>query len=418
MKKTGDPDIKKAYRKHKYHLHKLTTQAYWRYIEGIITPDDLDCPYTRMRKLWTYINHRRKDNSGAPSPSLKLNGKLYCDPTTKSNILNQPFKSAFSQRTTFTSNEFADSHRMPDADYPIMPDFKFTSNGIEKLLKCLNAYKTPRPDNLSPRLLKERSSEIAPLLQLVYQKSLEISCVPDDWRKANVTPIYKKGPKYLAENYRPVSLTLVCCKIMEHVLASNIKRHGEDNGILYQLQHGFRRNRSCETQLIEFIDDLIKNLQEGLQTDVLIMDFAKAFDKVNHSLLVHKIHQYGIRGKVNSWIKSWLFGRNQTVVVEGVNLSQVDVDFGKPQGSVFGPSLFIYYINDLKDRLRSTVRIFADDTIAYLTIISEDDAQHHQEDLDKLAKWGEDWFMQFHPAKCTVLIVTNKRNPIVTEYTI
>ena len=94
---------------------------------------------------------------------------------------------------------------------------------------------------------------------------------------------------------------------MEHVLASNIMRHGEDNGILYQLQHGFRRNRSCETQLIEFIDDLTKNLQEGLQTDVLIMDFAKAFDKVNHS---HKIHQYGIRGKVNNWMKSWLSGRN------------------------------------------------------------------------------------------------------------
>jgi hypothetical protein len=109
---------------------------------------------------------------------------------------------------------------------------------------------------------------------------------------------------------------------MEHVLASNIMRHGEDNGILYQLQHGFQRNRSCETQLIEFIDDLTKNLQEGLQTDVLIMDFAKAFDKVNHSLFIHKIHQYGIRGKVNSWIKSWLSGRNQTVVVEGVNSSQ------------------------------------------------------------------------------------------------
>jgi hypothetical protein len=254
--------------------------------------------------------------------------------------------------------------------------------------------------SIEPGLLKELSSEIAPLLQLVYQKSLDTSCVPEDWRKANVTPIYKKGPKYLAENYRPVSLTSVCCKIMEHVLASNIMRHGEDNGILYQLQHGFRRNRSCETQLIEF------------------MDFAKAFDKVNHSLLVHKIHQYGIRGKVNSWIKSWLSGRNQTVVVEGVNSSQVDAETGIPQGSVLEPSLFIFYINDLQDRLRSTVRLFADDTIAYLTITSEDDAEHLQEDLDKLAQWGEDWFMQFHPAKCTVLTVTNKRNPIVTEYTI
>ena len=99
--------------------------------------------------------------------------------------------------------------------------------------------------------------------------------------------------------------------------------------------------------------------------------------------------------------KSWLSGRNQTVVVEEVNSSQVDVDSGIPQGSVLGPSLFIFYINDLQDRLRSTVRLFADDTIAYLTITSEDDAEHLQEDLDKLAQWGEDWFMQFHPAKCS-----------------
>jgi hypothetical protein len=171
MKKTGDPDIKKAYRKHKHHLQKLTRQAYyWRYIEGIITPDDLDRPYTGMKKFWTYIKHRRKDNSGAQS--LKLNGKLYCDPTTKSNILNQQFKSAFSQRTTFTSNEFVDSHRMSDADYPIMSDFKFTSNGIEKLMKGLNAHKAPGPDNLSPRLLKEFSSEIAPILYSLYTISL------------------------------------------------------------------------------------------------------------------------------------------------------------------------------------------------------------------------------------------------------
>ena len=120
---------------------------------------------------------------------------------------------------TYSSNEFADSHRMSD---PIMSDFKFTSNGIEKLMKGLNAHKTPGPDNLSPRLLKELSSEIAPLLQLVYQKSLDTSCVPEEWRKAKVTPIYKKGPKFLAENYHPVSLTSVYCKIMEHVLASNI----------------------------------------------------------------------------------------------------------------------------------------------------------------------------------------------------
>ena len=185
-----------------------------------------------------------------------------------------------------------------------------------------------------------------------------------DWRTANVAPAFKKGQKYLAENYRPISLTSVCCKMMEHILASNIMSHGENNNILYPLQHGFRRGRSCETQLIKFIDDLTSNLEEGQQTDILIMDFAKAFDKVDHSLLTHKLHHYGIRGEVNTWIKNWLKDRTQSVVVEGEKSEPVSVDSGVPQGSVLGPGLFLYYINDLPERLRSRVRLFADDTIA------------------------------------------------------
>ena len=126
---------------------------------------------------------------------------------------------------------------------------------------------------------------------MIFRKSVATGEVPNDWRTANVTPAFKKEQKYQTENYRPISLTTVCCKIMEHVIASQIMNNGEQNNILYPLQHGFRRGRSCETQLIEFIDDLSNNLQNNQQTDVLVMDFAKAFDKVSHSLL-----HYGIQG--------------------------------------------------------------------------------------------------------------------------
>ena len=192
--------------------------------------------------------------------------------------------------------------------------------------------------------------------------------------------------------------------------------HGENNNILYPLQHGFRRGRSCETQLIEFIDDLSSNLQKNQQTDVLIMDFAKAFDKVCHSLLVHKLHHYGIRGKVNKWIKNWLTNRKQCVVVEGEKSQFVIVFSGVPQGSVLGPCLFLYYINDLAAQLHSTVRLFADDTIAYLVIETPEDASLLQEDLTTLAKWEDQWRMKFHPSKCTKMTVTSKRSPTKTEY--
>jgi hypothetical protein len=163
-------------------------------------------------------------------------------------------------------------------------------------------------------------------------------------------------------------------------------QHAEENNILYPLQHGFRKGRSCETQLIEFVDDISKNIQEGRQTDILIMGFAKAFDKVNRSLLIHKLRYYGTDGKATRWIQNWLEDRQQTVVLNGVSSEVVIVDSGVPQASVLVPGLFLFYINDLQSRLTSKVRLFADDTIIYLTISNEDDASTLQEDLNKIGQ--------------------------------
>ena len=148
-----------------------------------------------------------------------MDGKLYCDPVTKSNILNRQFKSAFSEKTSYTTEEFLNSNRMNSTttQHPNMISFDITCNGITKLLKQLNPYKAPGPDNVSPRILKKLATDISPLLQLIFQKSLDTGVVPDDWRIANVSPVYKKGQKTLAENYRPISLTPVCCKTMEHI---------------------------------------------------------------------------------------------------------------------------------------------------------------------------------------------------------
>jgi len=122
----------------------------------------------------------------------------------------------------------------------------------------------------------------APVLEIIFRKSLAWGHVPDDWRNANVAPIYKKGSKSLLINYRPISLTCICSKIMEHIIASNIMQHADRNNILKINQHGFRRSLSCETQLLTFIQELHDNLHKGYQTDLLFLDFAKAFDKVSH----------------------------------------------------------------------------------------------------------------------------------------
>ena len=195
---------------------------------------------------------------------------------------------------------------------------------------------------------------------------------------------------------------------MEHVVARQIMGHADEHGILYPLQHGFRSMLSCETQLIELVNDLAKNLHGGHQTDMLVMDFSKAFDKVGHERLLLKLAGYGITGKAHSWIRSFLSHRTQVVVVDGEQSGSVPVTSGVPQGSVLGPCLFLFFINDLAEDLNSTVRLFADDTIAYLTVDSDGDAGRLQQDLDKLAHWEDLWQMEFHPAKCYVLRVSRK----------
>ena len=192
--------------------------------------------------------------------------------------------------------------------------------------------------------------------------------------------------------------------------------HVETRNILYPLKHGFKKGRSCETPLLEFTNDVTSNLERGQQTDVLVMDFSKAFYKVSHSLLLHKLHHYGIRGKTNAWIQAFLSDRSQAVAVDGTLSDPANVQFGVPQGSVLGPSLFLYYINDIPDGIGANVRLYADDTVAYLAIDSKKDCLKLQEDLNTLAKWEKTWKMEFHPDKCTVLTISKKKNPILHTY--
>ena len=297
-----------------------------------------------MKRFWSYIKYKRTDNRGiAP---MRQNGLLHSEPTEQANILNKQFQSAFSEKQTYTQQEFHEKCQM-EGKYQTAPEINITCAGVMKLLQKLNPNKAAGPDNIRPKVLKELAPELAPILTIIFRKSLETGEIPPDWRLANVSPVYKKGDRHKAENYRPISLTCICCKLMEHIVTSHIMNHADKNNILYPLQHGFRSKRSCETQLIEFVDEITINMSSGKQTDVLIMDFSKAFDKVSHSLLVHKLDHYGIRGKTNTWIQNFLSDRSQAVVVGGEKSNFITVDSGVLQGSAIGPSLFLFYINDM-----------------------------------------------------------------------
>ena len=185
----------------------------------------------------------------------------------------------------------------------------------------------------------------------------------------SVSQVFKKGENYDAANYRPVSLTCICCKTLEHILVSNINKHLALDSILADCQHGFRSQRSCETQLVQFVHDIISNLDGDVNRGHKQIDLiAKAFDKVPHRRLLHKLDYYGIRLSTNKWINSWLSGRTQQVVLDGQASDPVPVLSSVPQRSVLGPILFLIFIHDLLYNTRSSVRLFADDCVLYRNI--------------------------------------------------
>jgi len=204
--------------------------------------------------------------------------------------------------------------------------------------------------------------------------------------------------------------------MMEHIIVSNIMKHCDKHNILAKEQHGFRGKRSCETQLAGFIHDLASSLDKGKQTDCIILDFAKAFDKVSHSKLLLKLKSYGIKNETFSWISSFLSNRSQRVVLNDTYSDSVPVESGVPQGSVLGPILFLLYINDITQDITSSIRLFADDCVLYRNINNNNDKTILQHDLDKLIDWEQKWKMQFNVDKCNTLHVSSPRKKIITPY--
>ena len=262
------------------------------------------------------------------------------------------------------------------------------------------------------------ANEISPSLPLAFSASLHQGIVPQDWKQALVTPLYKKGNRSNPANYRPISLTCICSKILEHIVHTNIMSHLINLNILSDSQFGFRKNYSAELQLIKTTHDIALNLNAKSQTDVILLDFSKAFDKVSHQLLLSKLQYYGIAGQLLGWISSFLSGHTQRVVCGGQSSDPVNVASGVPQGSVLGPLLFLLFINDITHHLSSTCRLYADDCILYRCIDSQSDIDALQEDLKQLEIWEEIWNMKFNIDKCMVLHVTLKRNPILSEYSL
>ena len=285
-----------------------------------------------------------------------------------------------------------------------------TDESVRAKLANLKISSSPGPDGIHPRILRETASSVSGPLAEIFRKSLSCGRLPQDWKLGSVTPIFKKGDRSLPGNYRPVSLTSVPCKVLESLIRDQLVEHLIATGQLSKDQHGFGARRSCTTQLLEVLEEWTQILEDGDPVDALYLDFRKAFDSVPHRRLLNKLSACGVAGGALEWIRSFLTGRHQQVIIKGRTSPWSPVLSGVPQGSVLGPTLFIVYVNDLPSVVNSSVKIFADDTKVYRNVSTQEDRRLLQSDLDAVSRWSDIWQLPFNADKCTVLHI-GSRNP-------
>lgn len=323
-------------------------------------------------------------------------------------ILNDTFTQSFS------------SPKIPDqmpaispTNYHFMDPIAFDATGIKSVIKKSKPKVSCGVDEINIIFLQNTVEYCSIILQCIYSQSYNSGTIPRDWKTGKVIPIHKTGSTHDPHNYRPISLTSVPCKIMEHVIYTHLVTFLENNNFFTVTQHGFRKHFSCDTQLISFTNDLHVNLDSGFLTDCIFLDFSKAFDKVNHALLLYKLSVINIDPAVINWIRAFLTSRVQFVTVNDANSPSAPVDSGVPQGSVLGPLLFLIYINDLPTHVSSKMCLFADDCVLYRKIIHHSDIMTTQKDLNSINEWCRTWRMELNINKCKSMRIsrTNVMSP-------
>ena len=363
-----------------------------------------DDPALITKKFWSHLKYT--SNSHRLPEQMYIGGCFRNDPKDKANLFNDFFYEQFSERSTY------DIH----IDYSNDENFdvEFCHRKVRKLLSQVNSNKSCGPDLIHGKILKNCAVGMAYPLSLLFKLSYNTGSIPSEWKRAHVVPVHKKGAKQNIENYRPISLTSLVMKTFERLIRDEIL--SRTSHLLDDRQHGFLKNKSCTTNMVGFCDSLALSMNEGYHTDVVYFDFAKAFDSVNHDLILEKLkHRFNIDGRLLKFMANYLSEREQCVVIGNSKSEIKPVLSGVPQGSIIGPILFVLFINDLPDGLtpNTDLALYADDTKIWRTIHSELDNDILQGDIDYLNSWATLNKMRFHSQKCKVVSIANRLPPLL-----
>ena len=366
-----------------------------------------DDPALITKKFWAHVKFQ--SNSCRIPNCVTYDSQLRLKPKDQAELFNKFFFDQFSEPSVYDMDISYDN----DTDF----DIHFDHRTVRKLLSNINSNKAQGPDGIHGKILKNCAVGLAFPLTCIFKVSYHCGYIPQEWKLANVVPIFKKGCKTEVKNYRPISLTCLVMKVFERIIKEKLL--SLTHNFLDSRQHGFLEHKSCTTNMVLFCDSLALSLNDNLVNHVVYFDFAKAFDSVNHDILLHKLKDlYEVDGILLKFIANYLKNRSQRVVIGSESSSTLTVNSGVPQGSILGPLLFVLFINDLPSQLSegTDVVLYADDTKIWRKIVSPLDCSILQTDIDSLNDWAVRNKMKFHPSKCKVLTISSRQPPPITSF--
>ena len=356
-------------------------------------------------KTLRYLAPAKKTESEASC--IKVNGN-YIRGQELSNAFNKYFatvgKSLHDTFVTRTKEKHSSNL------YPNLMPFAFrdvSDTEIGNILRTLPVDKATGPDNLPAKLLRPVASIVASPLTHILNRSLHSGIIPSQWKCARVTPIYKGGDKTCIENYRPISVIPILAKVMEKVVYKQLSQYLTENNILSDCQSGFRPMYSTQTALLNVTDKWMRLIDSGNIVGLVMIDLKKAFDTVDHCILLEKLEMYGFCQTTLNWFRNYFEDRKQFTSITGYISDEESVTCGVPQGSLLGPLLFSLFVNDMPGIVKSCdLALYADDTCLFTSSRDPKEiAKRANEDLSILSKWLKDNKLMVNPKKCEVMFM-------------
>ena len=289
---------------------------------------------------------------------------------------------------------------------PGISDINITPQIVFRILTKLKTNAAAGPDRLPPIFFHHTAQSLQYPLSNFFRSLIELHSIPAEWKTSIIIPKFKKGSPSDCNNYRPISLTCTCCKILESIISNELMQYLLDHKLITQHQHGFLKRHSTSTNLLETTHDWTVTISNHFSIAAAYIDFKSAFDRISHSKLLFKLSCYGIKGNLYHWIVSFLSNRTQSVKINSSLSKSRPVTSGVPQGSVLGPLLFILFINDIVDNLHTStsVKLFADDIKLYSSF-SNTEPSILQNQLDIIEQWSSLWQLSISYSKCSIMTI-------------